>query len=145
MPISSTEKYFLFILLSIVIVLTFIILFPFLTMFVLAAAFSVVLNPIFSWIKKHITRNISWIASLLTVVIFLVGLCIPLFFIGKAVFSQTQSIYMSVINSNYSANHFTETINSSINKLLPAGLNFNVNYKITGLVSSLSNNLTNLF
>lgn len=133
------------VLLSITIIFTLLILFPFLTMFVLATAFAVVLNPIYIWIKKYLVRNISWLASLLTVLIFLLGLCVPLFFIGKAVFYQTQNMYISVINSGDSANHFIETINSSIDKLLPAGFNFDIHSKITQLVSSLSGNLTKFF
>ena len=145
MQTSTTERYFLFVLLSIAIILTLLILFPFLTMFVLAAAFAVVLSPIYSWIKKHTPGNISWLASLLTVIIFLLGLCVPLFFIGKAIFYQTQNVYISVINSGNSAGHFIDSINSSIDKLLPAGFNFDIHSKITGLISSLSGNLANFF
>jgi len=145
MQTTSTEKYFLVVLLSITIILTLIILFPFLAIFVLAIAFAVVLNPIFLWIKKHLVGNIAWLASLLTVIIFLLGLCVPLFFIGKSVFNQTQNIYINIINSGDSANHFIENINSSIDKLLPAGFNFDVHSKITELISSLSGNLANFF
>ncbi|HEY5587659.1 MAG TPA: AI-2E family transporter [Candidatus Paceibacterota bacterium] len=144
MQISPTEKYFLLTLLSITIILTLLILYPFLAMFLLAAAFAVVLNPIYLWIKKHIVKNISWLASLLTVIIFLLFLCVPLFFVGKAVFIQTQNIYFNAVNSGNSG-HLIESIDSSITKLLPAGFNFDIHAKIIQLVSSLSSNLANLF
>lgn len=144
MQITSTEKYFLFILLLIVIILTFLILYPFLAILVLAAAFTVILNPIYLWIKKHLVWNVSWIASLLTVIIFLLGLCVPLFFVGKAVFNQTQDVYSNIIN-NGGSGQFVESINSSINKFLPAGFDFDVHSKIAGFMSSLSNNLAKFF
>jgi predicted PurR-regulated permease PerM len=113
-------------------------------MLILAAAFAVVLNPVYLWIKIHLVKNISWLASLITVIIFLVCLCVPLFFIGKAVFNQTQDLYLSVI-SRGGSNHFVETIDSSINKILPAGFNFDVHARTTELVSSFSKNLANFF
>lgn len=144
MQTNSTERYFLFILLSITIILSLIILYPFLTVFILAAAFAVVLRPIYLWIKKYLVKNISWLASLITIIIFLLGLCIPLFFVGKAIFNQTQDMYLNVISQGNS-NHFIETIDASVNKWLPSGFNFDVHSKITELMSSLSNNLANFF
>lgn len=144
MQITSTEKYFLFVLLSITIILTLLIFYPFLTMIILAASFAVVLNPVYLWIRKYLVRDIAWLASLLTVIIFILCLCIPLFFIGKAVFSQTQSLYYNMVSS-VDSGHFIESISSSINKYLPAGFNINVQAKIADFVSSLSNNLARLF
>lgn len=144
MQITSTEKHFLFVLLLIVVILTLLIFYPFLAMLVLAAAFAVVLNPVYLWIKKHLVRNISWLASILTVILFLIGLCVPLFFVGKSVFIQTQDLYYNMISSGDS-NRFIASIDSSINKFLPEGFGFDIYSKITELVSSLSNNLAQFF
>jgi len=144
MQITSTEKNFLFVLLLITVIITFLIFYPFLAMLVLAAAFAVVLKPVYLWIKKHIVKNISWLASLLTIILFLACLCIPLFFVGKEVFNQTQDLYLNVISSGNS-NHFVESINTSINKLLPEGFSFDIHSKITQMVSSLSDNLAQFF
>lgn len=144
MQITSTEKYFLFVLLLITVIITLLIFRPFLAMLVLAAAFAVVLNPVYLWIKKHLVKNISWLASILTVILFLIGLCVPLFFVGKTVFIQTQDLYYNMISSGDS-NRFIASIDSSINKLLPEGFSFNVHAKITELISSLSNNLAQFF
>lgn len=144
MNISSTEKYFLFALLSVTIILTTLIIYPFLTMFILAAAFAVVLTPVYVWIKNNLVRKISWLASLLTVFVFLLFLCVPLFFIGKEVFLQTQGLYYSIADAGTSG-QFLESINSSITKFLPAGFNFDINAKIIQLASSLTNNLASFF
>ena len=144
METTKTEKYFIFGLLIIAIAFTLAIFSPFLTLLVLAIAFSVVLSPIYKWIKSHLVFNISWLASLLTVIIFLVGLCIPLFFIGRAVFYQTQNVYFDVVDSG-GTTHFMDTINHSINKFLPTGFNFDIRAKISALATSLTNNLAEFF
>ena len=144
MKTTSTEKYFLFVLLLIVIISTLIIFHPFLAMLVLATAFAVVLNPVYLWIKNHLVKKISWLASLMTVIMFILCLCVPLFFIGKAVFNQTQNLYLSVISQGGSG-HFVEKLDTSINKIMPIGFSFDIHAKVTELVSSLFNNLTQLF
>lgn len=144
METSKIERYFLFGILIITIAFTLAIFSPFLTLLVLSIAFSVVLSPIYRWIKKHLVYNISWLASLLTVILFLVGLCIPLFFIGKAVFYQTQNVYFDVVDSG-GTTHFMDTINHSINKFLPTGFNFDIRAKISGLATSLTSNLAEFF
>lgn len=144
MQTTSTEKYFLFVLLLITVIFTLLIFFPFLAMLVLAVAFAVVLDPVYLWIKKHLVKNIAWLASLLTVIAFLICLCVPLFFVGKAVFIQTQDLYLNVISKGDSS-HFIESIETSITKLLPVGFNFDIHTKITQLISNFSNNLAQLF
>lgn len=144
MNTTSTEKYFLFVLLLITIVLTLLILSPFLTMFILAAAFAVVLSPIYRWIKRHLVGNIAWLASILTVILFLLFLCVPLFFIGKEIFSQTQDMYHSIVSSGDS-NHFIESANLSINRWLPDDFDIDLNSKISQIISSFSNNLAQFF
>lgn len=144
MQTTPTEKYFLFVLILIVIILTLLIFYPFLAMFVLAISFSIVLNPLYLWIKKNLVGNISPLASLLTVMVFLVGLCVPLFFVGKEVFYQTQNVYYNVISSG-SSGAFLESINSFINNALPAGFSFDINSKIVEILSSLTSNIGGLF
>lgn len=144
MKIALKEKSFLIILLIITIIFTVLIFYPFLSILVLSASFAVVLHPVYLWIKKYLVKNISWLASLITIIIFLLGLCVPLFFIGKEVLSQTENIYYNIINMENS-NNFFSSINSSVNKLLPEGFSFDVNSKIMSLVSSLSGNIAQLF
>lgn len=144
MSTNLTEKYFLFILLLLTLVLTLIILYPFLTVLILAAAFAVVLNPVYSFINRRIVRNISWLASLLTVILFILVLCIPLFFLGKAIFNETQDVYNYVMSKG-SSNYFIDYIDQAINRWLPSGFNFDVHTKITQMFSSLTNNLAGFF
>lgn len=143
METSKTEKYFLFALLAVVLILTIVILYPFLTVFILAAAFAVVVNPIYLWIKKHIVKN-SGIASLITVILFLLMLCIPLFFMGVTIFNQAQDAYYSLIQ-NGNTNLFIQKIDTSINNLMPKGFAFDTHGKVVNLISSLSGNIGKFF
>lgn len=144
MHTSSSEKYFLFALISIIIVLTVAIFFPFLTVVVMAAAFSVVLDPVYRWLKKNVTRNISWMASVITVIMFLILLCAPLFTIGTLVFNQTQDVYNSISESK-GTNTFTQSIDIAVNKFMPNGVGFDTQGKITEVVSFLSGHITGFF
>lgn len=140
----STEKYFLFILLLLTIVLTLLIFSPFLAVMILSVAFAVALNPIYLWIKRRITRNISWLASILTIFIFLICLCTPLFFVGKTVFYQAQDIYVNIVNTENTDSWIT-SLNEKVNGYLPSGFDFNLQDKISDLFSALTNSLGSLF
>jgi predicted PurR-regulated permease PerM len=141
---NSNERYFLLVLLSAVIILALAILYPFLNVIVFSIAFSVVLYPLYSWIKRKIAGGIPWLSSLLTVIIFLVCLCIPLAFIGTIVFNQTEQAYQSIV-LNGSANIFIDRIDSSVNGILPTGFTFNAHAKVYQLASLVSGNLASFF
>jgi len=138
------EKRFLYTLLIIVMVITLIIIYPFLTVFILAGSFTIILEPIYFWINKHLTPNSPGMASFVTLILFLILLCIPLFFIGTVIFNQTQSAYHSVL-SNGGASTFIQTLDRSINNFMPSGFTFNTYERITQLFSFLSNNVGSFF
>lgn len=144
METSKTEKYFLFVLLAIVLFLTLSILFPFLTVFILAASFAVVVDPVYMWIKKYITRKNSGLASLITIILFLVVLCGPLFFVGSTIFNQAQNAYSSVV-SNGNTDTLIQKIDLSVNKIMPEGFHFDTYGKIASFISLLVNNIGNFF
>lgn len=144
MNTTSTEKYFLFVLLLITIIFVLLIFSPFLSVLVLTVSLAVVLSPVYSWIKRHLVRNISWLASLLTIIAFLLCLCVPLFFVGKTVFNQAQDIYLNVVSSG-SSSHFIETIDSTVDRYLPAGFDIDIQSKIADFMSSFTNGLAKFF
>lgn len=144
METSKTEKYFLFALLSIVLVFTIAILYPFLTVFILAAAFAVVINPVYLWIKKYISFKKEGLASFITIILFLFLLCIPLFFIGNVIFNQAQNAYYFIVQ-NGNTSLFIQKIDTTINNILPSGFTFNSYEKITSLTSFITSNIGNFF
>jgi len=140
----KTEKYFLFVLLAIVLILTLMILYPFLTVFILASSFAVVVSPVYKWIKKNITKNNRSVASLMTIVMFLIVLCLPLFFMGSIIFNQAQNAYQSVI-ANGNTDLFIQKIDYSINNIMPKGFTFDTYGKIANFTSFLAGNIGNFF
>ncbi len=144
MQTTSSERYFLFALLAIALILTIAIFYPFLTVIILSAAFAVVLSPVYRFIKHKVTKGISWLASLITIIFFLIVLCGPLFFIGTAVFNQTQDAYQFIIQNSDSST-FIERIDTSINNAMPNGFTFDTEAKVRDFITFLTNNITTFF
>ncbi len=139
-----TGKHFLSILLIVVAAVSILILSPFLTTIILGASFAVVLRPVHRWLTTHITRGISWIASLMTVLLFLILLCGPLFGAGVLVFNQSEGIY-TTISTGGSTGPFLDTLGNSIEKFLPAGFEFDIHDKLAELVTLISSNIATIF
>ncbi|MES2930640.1 MAG: AI-2E family transporter [Patescibacteria group bacterium] len=141
MKATPVERIFFYVLLALSLIGVIAIFFPFLSVMILAASFAVVLNPVYMWIKQHVTHGISWLASILTVILFIIVVCVPLFFMGMLVFDQVQNAYDSIIRMS-SGTHSIQEVNTSINRLLPKGVTFDIGSKIGDLVSVVSRNVT---
>ena len=144
MQTNSVEKNFLFILLAASIIFTLVMFYPFISVIILASAFAVILTPVYKWIHGNVTRGVSWLASLLTIFIFLIVLCVPLFFMGSVVFNQAQNAYNNLVQ-NGNTSTFIDRINTSVNNVMPDGLVFDTQGRVKDLISFLSNNITNFF
>jgi predicted PurR-regulated permease PerM len=144
MKTNQVEKYFFYALLAAVIIITLIIFNPFLTTIVLSIAFAIGLNPVYKWIKRRITRGVSWLASLITILLFVVVLCGPLFFVGTVIFSQAQNAYHSLAQTG-NANAFIQFINENVSKIIPSDFAFDIQSKIDSLVTFIINNITGFF
>ncbi|MDE2030898.1 MAG: AI-2E family transporter [Patescibacteria group bacterium] len=139
------EKYFFYALLGITIFLMLAILYPFITILVMAAAFAVVLDPVYLWIKHHLAFGFSSVASFLTVLLFVVVLCAPVLFIGSNVLKQTHNAYDYISSVSNQNNTFFKTLDNSINKVLPQGMSVNTESKAADIVSFISQNTTSFF
>lgn len=136
------EKYFFFGLLFVTFVFTFLIFQPFWIVLVLGASFSTVLYPVYEWFNRKLPT--TWLASLLTLLFFILVLCVPLFSIGSIVFNQSQDLYHSVVSKG-NVFPFIASIGDKINQILPSGISFDINEKISALVSFLTNNIAKIF
>ncbi|MEI7709550.1 MAG: AI-2E family transporter [bacterium] len=136
------EKYFFFSLLAATFIFAFFIFRPFWIVLVLGASLSVVFYPVYSWLKKRHLPN--WLASFLTLLFFVLILCIPVFGIGTLVFTQSQNLYHTLVDTKNSVPLLT-TIGEKINQILPQGASFDINEKVSSFVSFLTNNLANIF
>jgi predicted PurR-regulated permease PerM len=140
---KTLEKYFFFGLLLVTLFFAFLIFRPFWIVLVLGGALSVVFYPVYNWLhKKHLP---NWLSALVTLLLFIIVLCIPLFSIGSIVFNQSQNLYHSVISNNGNAGPFINSIGIKINHILPKGMYFNINETFSGFISFLTNNIANIF
>lgn len=143
MQTKIIEKYFFFSLLFITFIFSFFIFRPFWIVLILSISFSIVFHPVYEWLTKIKLPN--WLASLLTVLLFVLIVCGLLFGIGVIVFNQSQSVYNLVINNEGSTFPFIDSLNNSIAKILPSGISFDLNEKISTIISIIASNITNVF
>lgn len=116
---KAVRKYFFFTLIVVGTVISLMILWPFGKIIILSIALSGVLLPVYLFLKKYL--KVSWVASLFTVLLFLIVLCIPLFTIGTLVFKQSQSLYGWVADHG-GFNNITHVFNRSIQNVVPEGV-----------------------
>ena len=136
------ERYFFFGLLLAVFIFAFFIFKPFWIVLVLGASLSVVLYPIHKWLMRR--KLPDWLASILTVIFFIIIFCGPLLGIGILVFNQSQNVYHSVI-SGAADGPLVVSLQNKITAILPQGVNFDLNQKISELTSYLFGNIVNIF
>jgi predicted PurR-regulated permease PerM len=142
MQSKTFERYFFFGLLLATLIFVFMIIRPFWVILVLGGSFSIVLYPVYAWLKK--AKLPSWLASAFTLVFFVLVLCIPLFGIGTIVFNQSQQLYHNAIVSG-GAVPALSAIGEKINSVLPYGLSIDFNEKVSIFLSYLTNNIASIF
>ncbi|KKP86185.1 MAG: hypothetical protein UR90_C0037G0006 [Parcubacteria group bacterium GW2011_GWC1_35_8] len=142
MQTKTIEKYFFFGLLSATLIFAFFIFQPFWIVLVLGASLSIVLYPVYLWLKKINLSNS--LASILTLLFFIIVLCIPFFGVGSIVFNQSQDLYRSVVNNGNSL-PLLDSFENKINKILPNDAPFKMKEAISTFLSFLTSNITNIF
>ncbi|MFZ2150266.1 MAG: AI-2E family transporter [Minisyncoccia bacterium] len=142
MQTKTIERLFFFGLLLATLIFTFMIFRPFWIVLILGISFAIVLHPIYAWLVSKKTPN--WLASFLTVLLFIFVLCGPLLGIGAIVFNQSQDVYRTVVSEG-SARPFLDTIETKINNVLPDVVNFDINEKTSAFVSYVSDNIASIF
>ncbi len=139
---NSMKKYVFFTLFLVSSVLAVAMLWSFLTVIIFSLALSAVFYPSFRWLNKHVARGKSWLAALLTVIFFVIILCIPLFFIGTVIFSQSQNL-AQWLTENGGVHHITTSLNHALSRIMPAGVDVSSN--ITSIISRISASIGTVF
>ena len=125
MNTKINAKYFFFGLLLVVFAFTLVLLHPFLTLLILGASIAVVLYPLYSWFNREMKWQSGWLSSVLTVFIFMIVLCVPLFFIGSAVVRQSTDVYDKLVTGGQSE-IYARQFNQTIERFMPSGINFDI-------------------
>ncbi len=137
----STRKYVFTGLLLAGAVLTVLVLWPFAKVIILSIALSAVLFPLYRVLNKYL--KVPWVASLFTVIIFIIALCIPLFIVGTLVYNQSQGVATWVADHG-GLDNITRVFNRSIERVFPGG-SINIQESVATVAGSVSAAVGNAF
>lgn len=129
MASAKLQLQFLLVILAGALVLSFLIISPFLTPLALAAVFAVVLQPVYSFLLRR-TRNRKAVAASAAVAFSFVCILIPLIFLGTQIFRESTQLYGSLIQGDNTQNLVVGAIRSIGNaseNILPGSGDFFAN------------------
>ena len=144
MNTKINAKYFFFGLLLIVLAFTVVLLRPFLTLLVLGASISVVLYPLYNWFNKEMKWQTGWLSSILTVLTFMIVLCVPLFFIGSSIVKQSSDVYTQ-LSSEGQSDVYVSQFNETAARILPANINFDIRDTAESVFGAITKNVAGIF
>ena len=138
---SYIRKYFFSALLIIAFALGIYILWPFIQLIVLAGGLAIVFYPICRWLTRVLRSRL--VASILTVLLFLILLCGPLFIVGTVVFAQSQHLY-AWIADHQTMNVLMAKASAWVSQFVPVNT-ASMQSGITGLASKFSVSIGAIF
>lgn len=94
---QKPQIYFLLVLLSITVILSFFILRPFIFAIVLALVFSVIFQPLYNWMIKYSFKH-DGLAAFLTTLIIILLIFIPLSFLIIQILQEAKDLYVSLLS-----------------------------------------------
>ncbi|MBU0722063.1 AI-2E family transporter [Patescibacteria group bacterium] len=145
---QKSQFYFLSVLLIGTLILSFYILRPFVSVFILAIIFTVVFQPLYRKILKY-CFNHEGLAALLTTIIVVIIILTPLTFLGMRIFQELRQLYVSLIEGGGKDN-FINVFNGLLENfrhyfLLPQKFSINLEQYLKQGLNWLLNNLGALF
>lgn len=154
MKISNCEKnqkpqfYFLLFLLFGTLIMSFFVLRPFISVFILAVVFTVIFQPLYRKILKH-SFNHEGLAAFITAIIVAAIILTPLAFLGARIFQELRQLYVSMIE-NGGKDNFINIFNGLLENfrnyfLLPQAFSINISQYLKEGLSWLLQNLGSLF
>lgn len=138
---SFIKKYFFAIVLLAALILGFFLFLPFLTTIIMSVVLTVLFHPLYR--RIHTKIKSPSIASLLTVVIFIIVVCIPVVFIATVVFNQAQDLYTWIVSQGALDGLMIKT-NAYLSTLFP-GINLNIETSAAAIVSRFVNGVGSIF
>ncbi len=137
-------KHFFYILFAAVAIFCCFIFKPFFVVVVIGASLAVVFHPIFLWIRARVARNISWLAALLTTLLFIIIIGVPLFFIGSQVLHEGQDFYQS-LQEDGGAGRYLDSVTSSLSYIVPQVGDFDLKTAAADILRSFTGSIAGIF
>ncbi|MBI4779369.1 AI-2E family transporter [Candidatus Falkowbacteria bacterium] len=145
---QKPQFYFLLVLLAVTLVLSFYVLRPFVSVFILAVVFTVIFQPMYRRILKY-CFNREGLAALLTTIVVAVIILTPLTFLGVRILQELRQLYVSLVEGGGKDN-FINVFNGLLENfrhyfLLPPEFSINLGQYVKEGLNWLLNNLGALF
>jgi predicted PurR-regulated permease PerM len=133
MDASLVRKYFFSALLVVALGLGLLVFWPFLKVIALAVVLSVLLHPIFRWLLRRV--KFPALASVLTILTFIVIICVPLYFFGTVLVRQAQNLYVGLVAGG-SVMGLAHNLSGWLHHLFPT-VSFNLQDRAATLLNDL--------
>lgn len=125
---NKTQHYFFLVILIGIATLTFFIFYPYLTSLLLALVFSVMFRPLHRGVSRIFSRGkqSSSLSTFITLMIVAVLVIIPLIFLGKQIYVESESLYFSLTDEGQRSaivnnlNTVSQFISAKFGNLFPA-------------------------
>lgn len=138
---SFIKKYFFSVLLFAALALGVVLFWPFLTTIILSIVVSVLFFPLYQRLEQKL-HNRS-VASLLTVIAFVIILCIPLVLIAIVVFNQAQNLFAWLMQEG-TLNGLMMQGSLYLSRMFPGAV-FNLQSSVTSMVSGFASSIGTIF
>lgn len=131
---TKSQHYFFLAILIAVAVLTIFIFYPYLTSLLLALVFSVMFRPLHRRVSKIFSRGnqASSISTFITLIIVAVLVIVPLIFLAKQIYVESESLYFSLTNEGQRS-HIIQSLNTLSQALSDKMLNIFPAYNFDSL------------
>jgi len=145
---QKPQFYFLLFLLVVIIILSFYVLRPFASVFILAVIFTVIFYPLYRKILKYCLNHES-LAAFLTTIVVAVIILTPLTFLGARILQEVRQLYVSLIEGGGKDNFINifNGLSESIRHyfLLPQSFSIDFGQYLKDALNWMLNNLGALF
>ncbi|MDP2709269.1 MAG: AI-2E family transporter [bacterium] len=148
MKTQKLQFYFLLAMLALTLTLSFNVLRPFIAPFIMAVVFTVIFQPLHRKILKY-SFGYESLAALASMIIIILIIFTPLFFLGARIFEESRQLYVSLIE-NGGKDNFLNIINGLLERargylLLPPEYSIDLDQYAREGLNWLINNLGALF
>lgn len=136
-------KHFFYVLFAAVAILCLAIFYPFFIVIVLGASIAVVFHPVYVWMKNRM-GGISWLAALLTTLLFILVIGVPLYFIGSQVIQQAGGVFQS-LSEEGGTGEYIDSISDGISDAAPAISSSNIKTALAEMLQSFTGSISGIF
>lgn len=129
MTSEKPRLYALLVILGLALILSFLVLRPFLFSLILASVFAIIFHPLYEIILKRVAKR-AWLASFLTILVLIFFILIPIALLTFQIFQEAQGLYFSLSDSlnDQPLSSLWPNLSQQLNKISPFFDNFSLDF-----------------